>query len=187
VQFPSLNYAPDENNMQGSRLPRLLFAVLALGAAIYFSSYYAQMPEVVASHFNGRGVANGWQTKSVFFGMFMAMSVLCVLIGFGLPAFIGALPIQLINLPNKRYWLAPECREVTLEFLKAYFAWFSCAIYVVMIVAFDYAVQSNVHPDHPPAVSHLWVTLAGFLVFVIVWLIRMFTRFGRPPTQGSRS
>ena len=46
--------------MQGARLPRLLFVLLVAGAAIYFSSYYAQLPGVLASHFNGRGIPNGW-------------------------------------------------------------------------------------------------------------------------------
>jgi uncharacterized membrane protein len=171
--------------MQDARLPRLLFVVLAACAAIYFSFYYAQMPDVVASHFNGHGAPNRWQTKPAFFGTFIAMTVLSVVTGFGLPAIIGAVPIQLINLPNKQYWLAPEHRAETLEFLRAYFAWFSCAIYAVMIIAFDYAIQSNQHPEHTPAVSHLWYTLAAFLGFLVVWLIRMFTRFGRLPKNAS--
>jgi len=49
--------------MPDARLPKLVFAVLAVGAAIYFSTYYAQMPDVVASHFKGRGVPNGWQNQ----------------------------------------------------------------------------------------------------------------------------
>lgn len=173
--------------MQDARLPRLLFAVLAAGAAIYFSSYYAQMPEVVASHFNGRGVPNGWQTKPAFFGLFVAVSVLAAVVGFGIPRIIASLPPQLINLPNKRYWLAPEHLAETLKFLSAYFAWFGCAIFVIMILTFDYAIQSNLHPDNRPDVSRMWYTLVGFLVFVVVWIARMFTRFGRVPQHNVRS
>lgn len=172
-----------EENSMDSRLPRLVFALLAIYAEIHFSSSYAQMPEVVASHFDGRGAPNGWQTKTAFFGAFIAMTALSVVIGFGLSAIIGAIPIQLINLPNKQYWLSPEHRGATLEFLKSYFAWFSCAIYLVMIVFFDYAVQSNLRPENPPAVSHLWYTLGVFLGFVVVWLIRMFMRFGGVPQE----
>jgi uncharacterized membrane protein len=71
--------------MQDARLPKLVFAALAVGAAIYFSNYYAQMPDVVASRFNGRGVPNSWQTKPAFFGLFPAVSVLIAIIGFGIP------------------------------------------------------------------------------------------------------
>jgi uncharacterized membrane protein len=173
--------------MQDARLPRLLFAVLAAGAAIYFSSYYAQMPEVVASHFNARGVPNGWQTKSAFFGLFVAVSVLAAVVGFGIPRIIASLPPQLINLPNKRYWLAPEHLAETLKFLSAYFAWFGCAIFVIMILTFDYAIQSNLHPENPPDVSRMWYILVGFLAFMVVWIARMFTRFGRVPQQNARS
>lgn len=170
-----------------SRLPKFIFVFLARYAAAHFSAVYPQLPGVVASHFDGRGAPNGWQTKQAFFAGFVGMTVLCVLIGFGLARMIGALPIQLINLPNKRYWLAPEHREDTLEWLKAYFAWFACGIYGAMIVAFDYAAQCNLHPDHPPGVARLWYTLGSFLVFVIAWLVGMFTKFLRPPQSNAGS
>jgi uncharacterized membrane protein len=171
--------------MQDARLPKLIFAVLAVGAAIYFSTYYSQLPDVVASHFNGRGVPNGWQTKPAFFGLFAAVGVLIAIIGFGIPRIIASVPPQLINLPNKRHWLAPEHLAETMNFLKSYFAWFSCAVFLIMILTFDYAIQSNLHPDHRPDVSRLWYILAGFLAFVVVWIIRMFTRFSRVPGNAS--
>lgn len=168
-----------------SRLPKLLFAVLAAYAAIHFSSYYPQLPDVVASHFNGRGVANGWQTKSAFFSVFVGVSVLAAVVGFGIPRIIEALPPQLINLPNKAYWLAPDHLRATMEFLRNFFAWFGCAVFVVIIVTFDYAIQSNLHPDNRPAISRTWFVLAGFLVFTVVSVTRMVMRFGRPPEGRS--
>jgi uncharacterized membrane protein len=117
--------------MQDARLPKLIFTVLAVGAAIYFSRYYAQLLDVVASHFNGRGVPNGWQTKPAFFGLFVAVSVLIAIIGFGIPRIIASVPPRLINLPNKQYWLAAEHLAETMAFLKAYFAWFGCAAFLI--------------------------------------------------------
>lgn len=168
-----------------SRLPKLLFAGLAAYAAIHFSPYYAQLPEVVASHFNGRGVANGWQTKSAFFMVCVGVSVLGVVIGFVIPRIIATLPPQLINLPNKAYWLAPDHLEETIEFLNSYFVWFSCGVFMVIILTFDYAIQSNLHPDSRPDVSRMWYILAGFVVFIVVWISRMFMRFGRRPQDSS--
>jgi len=163
----------------------LIFAVLAVGAAIYFSTYYAQMPDVVASHFNGRGVPNGWQTKPPFFGMFAALTVLAAVVGFGVPRIIASVPPQLVNLPNKQYWLRPEHVAETMAFLNAYFAWLGCAVFLIMILTFDYAMQSNLHPDHRPDVSRMWYILAGFLAFVVVWIVRIFTRFVRLPQDNS--
>ena len=167
-----------------SRLPKFLFLFLAAYAAIHFSAYYSQLPEVVASHFDAHGVANSWQTKSAFFGIFLGVTVLAVVVGFGVPRIIGVVPAQLINLPNKRYWLAPEHLAETLEFLKTYFAWFGCAVYLIMILTFDYAVQSNLHPDHPPDVSRMWYILAGFITFMVVWITRLMRRFLRPPAEN---
>lgn len=168
-----------------SRLPKLLFVALAAYAAIHFSSYYSELPDVVASHFDARGVANGWQTKSAFFGVFVGVSVLATIIGFGIPLIISAAPTPLINVPNKLYWFSPERREESLQFLSVYFAWFGCAVFLVLILTFDYAIQSNLDPDHPPDVSRLWYILVGFVVFVIVWTIRLFRRFARPPQDNS--
>jgi len=83
--FPPL-YACKRTSMQKSRLPKLVFVLLAVWAAFYFSSLYAQLPEVMASHFNARGVPNGWQTKSAFFSVLVGVSVLAAVIGFAILA-----------------------------------------------------------------------------------------------------
>lgn len=171
--------------MQKSSLPKLVFLLLAVGAAFYFSSLYAQLPEVMASHFDARGVPNGWQTKSAFFGVLIGVSVIAAVVGFGIPMLITALPPQLINLPNKAYWLAPERRSETMNFLNAHFAWFGCALFAVVLFAINFAVQANLHPHSPPGAAPFLFVLFGFLAFAIVGTIRVFKRFGPPPETNS--
>jgi uncharacterized membrane protein len=167
-----------------SRLPRLVFALLVLYAAVHFSSLYSQLPEVVASHFNALGAANGWQPKQAFFTIFVGVSVLAALIGFVIPRIIAVIPAELINLPNKRYWLAPEHLEETQDFLKTYFAWFGCAMFLIILLTFDYAAQQNLHPENPPSPARMWYILAGFLLFTLVWTMRMIIRFTRIPPHS---
>ena len=171
--------------MQKSSLPKIVFVLLAVGAAIYFSSLYAQLPEVVASHFNARGVPNGWQTKSAFFSVLIGVSVLAAVVGFGIPRLIMLLPPEYINLPNKGYWLAPERRADTMGFLNGYFAWFGCALFAVILVTINFAVQANLHPDRRPEATPMLFVLAGFLSFAIVGTVRIFKRFGPPPQDNS--
>jgi len=164
-----------------SRLPKLIFVLLVLYAVVHFSNNYSQLPAVVASHFNARGMPNGWQTKQAFFVVFAVVSFLIVFVAFGIPRLISALPPQLINLPNKQYWLAPQNLAETRAFLETQFAWFGCAVYVVIILAFDFAIQSNLHPENPPNPNRIWYILGAFLVFVPLWIIRLTLRFSTTP------
>jgi len=164
-----------------ARLPKIIFVLLAAYAAIRFWYCYPLLPATVAAHFNAQGVANGWQSKQAFFQGFVLVSVLSAVIGFGLPKIIAAVPTQLINLPNKQYWLSPEHLAETQAFLSNFFAWFGCAVFFIVIATFNYAIESNLHPEHRPDISRLWYILAGFIAFVVIWSIRMMAKFMRPP------
>ena len=163
------------------RLPRFLFFVLAIFAAVHFSAYYSQLPDLLQSHFNGQGHPNGLQTKPVFFGFFVGLTVLVAFVIFGLPALIRALPLELLNVPNKSYWFAPEHREDSLQFLSAWSAWFGCAVFLVCCFACDYAVKSNLHPQNRPDPAQFVYALVAFLTFALVWIIRILRHFARIP------
>lgn len=164
-----------------ARVPKGLFLVLAICASIYFSHYYSYLPKVVASHFDSHGFANGWETKQTFFQLFAGMTLLSAFLVFGIPTLIRLMPKRWINLPNKEYWLRPGQRAASMKFLDAWFAWFGCAVYALIVFAFDYAVQTNLRSPYGPNSAHLWYMLVAFGAFTLIWTIRLFGRFSQVP------
>jgi RsiW-degrading membrane proteinase PrsW (M82 family) len=169
-----------------SRLPKLLFVLMVAFAAAYFSSVYPKLPEIVASHFNSSGRPNGWQPKQVFLAFFIGATVLPAILEFAIPRIIGSVPVELINLPNKRYWLSPEHAPETLEFLASAFAWFGCALYAMTLFVFNYAVQANLHPGTPPDANTMWMAIGGFAAFTVIWGLRMAIHFARTPDASAK-
>ena len=167
-----------------SRLPRVLYFVMVLLAAIYFSLLYAKLPEVVATHFSANGTPGNWQPKSGFLGMFVLMSVVPAVLVFGVPALIKALPPSLVNLLNKEYWLSEERADETQEFLGAWFGWFGCAVYFMILFAMNYAMQANLHPGERPSAETMMWMVYGFAGFTLVWVLRIPLHFVRKPGAG---
>jgi hypothetical protein len=169
-----------------ARLPKALFLFLAVCATAYFWHCYPQLTSIVASHFDRHGIANGWETKQTFFEIFAGMTLLSAVVVFGLPKIIAPTPRQFIHLPNKEYWLGPEQWAASMEFLSAWFAWFGCAAYAVIIAAFDYAIQSNLHSPGGLNPARLGYVLVLFAAFAVVWAMRFRKRFGRLPRGPSK-
>lgn len=167
-----------------SRLPKSLFVILVLIGVVYFWSNYAQLPDVVASHFNARGVPNGWQSKTMFLAFFAGAIGLASFVAFGVPGLISKLPVDKVNLPNKRYWLAPERQADTLAFLAGSFAWFGCAVLAVLLTAVNYAIDRNLHPEPQLRTPALVYVLAGFFLFTMIWSFRLLSRFRTTPPDA---
>lgn len=171
--------------MNDTRFPKLLFSVFSALAFAYFFHFYSQLPATVASHFDAHGNVNGWQSKTVFYGFLVGTILLMAFIGFALPRLMNRIPIQFVNLPNKNYWLAPERREASMEFLAAQFGWMACALLPVILFAFNYAIQCNLHPHGPSDSSAITYPLFALLFFMLLWTVRIFNRFGPPPEDSS--
>jgi uncharacterized membrane protein len=164
-----------------SRLPKLIFVLLVLLAAVHFSRLYPLLPDVVASHFGERGNPNGWQAKQIFFAFFVGVSVIATVFTFGIPALVRALPVQLFNLPNKQYWLTGQRREASLEFISGWFGWYGCAMFLLEWYVFEFAIQANLRPERVEHPERLLYVILAFLAFTIAWIARIVVHFSGPP------
>jgi uncharacterized membrane protein len=168
-----------------SRLPKLIFVVLAAIAAVYFWSMYAQLPETVATHFSGTGTPGNWQPKSVLMWTLVAVSVIPAVLVFGVPAIVRALPAALVNIPNREYWLSGERAEQTQEFLAGWFGWFGCAVFLLMLWVFHFVVQWNLHPGDGRNADQLMWGVGAFGLFTAVWVLRLPLHFAGRPSSGN--
>src|SRR2546425_908938 len=103
--------------VQNSGLPRLVYVLLAAIGLLYFSFLYPQLPDPMASHFNASGAATAWMPKSGFFMLIAVVTLAASVPVFLVPMSMAKLPNDKINLPNKEYWLAPERRIETMQYL----------------------------------------------------------------------
>jgi uncharacterized membrane protein len=163
------------------RLPRFLYAVLFLAGLLMSIYYYPQMPERMASHFAADGSVNGWQSRSAFFVLMLLVTSTSAIVGFLAPRQIAARSNARINLPHRDYWLAPERRAETLQFITSTMAWFACGILFVLISGTFLALQANLTPAHRFNSEAMLAVLVGFLIGLLGLLFRLVRHFRKIP------
>jgi serine/threonine-protein kinase len=166
--------------MDKMRLPNSIFLLLVLLGALQFAYYAPRLPEIIGSHFGAAGSVNGWQTKLAFFSMELFMIVLAAIISFGVPRLLDSIPISLINLPNKEFWFAPERRQETLAYFRAWSAWFGCALLAFLLFVMELAFRANLHTPPQFNNSAFIPALLAFVFFDITLVLRLILHFSRP-------
>lgn len=139
-----------------------------------------RLPERVASHFDAGGVANGFMTRELYLAIVLALVVL-------LPALVAVLittsmrhdPPRL-NLPNRDYWLAPERRRATTDYLAAHAAWLAALVALLAVAVHLLVIRANrLDPPHLDAAPFLTVLLC-FAVAIALWIAALLRRFTPP-------
>ena len=167
------------------RLPASIFALLLVYACLQARFQHSKLPGVIATHFRGGGLANGWQTPSHAFTTGLGVIALAALIGFGVPQLIAVIPVSLMNLPHSEYWFAPERRASTLAYFRASLAWFGCALLAFLLFVNELVFRANLARPQQLNTTAFVTALFLFLCFVLAWTIRLMVHFSRPGSVHS--
>lgn len=157
----------------------IFMAVLvSLGQSAY---YWPRLPAKLASHFGIDGQANGWQSKEAFFALNFCVILLLAVLFVGLPIALRRLPASVINLPHKEYWLAPERREETLSFLQNQLELIGASALLLVTAIMQMAMKANLTQSPALPSALLMPLMAGFIIFELMCVVRILTRFSAPP------
>ena len=153
----------------------VLIVVLEALAALQIAYYFRKLPGVVASHFNAAGIANAWQTKQTFMETYGIVLLGIAAVYFVVPRLLFTLPPEMIHLPNKRYWLAPERRTQTLDDFADRFAALGAGTLALVVICFQLVFQANLGGTAlSGAVPAL---IAAYGAFAATWLALLLLRY----------
>jgi uncharacterized membrane protein len=162
--------------MKTSRTPVIFLALLY---AVFFSCLALanrQLPEQVAGHFNATGQPDSWMSRPAylqFISIFGSVVPLFIIVVF------RSLPMNLINVPNRDYWFAPERRAQSRRFLFCQSFWFACLMSGFFIGVNFAVVQANTHSPARLSLTVLLGVAGFFLAGTLLWVMNLFRQFSR--------
>lgn len=145
--------------------------------------YWRHLPERVATHFGPGGEPNDWMDRTSAVLVLGGFQLFFPLLLVGVVRLLRWIPNGLINIPHREYWLAPERRESSLEWLEFPMAGIAGLVAVLMAVLSHLTFRANSGAgklEEFPFFVCLAIHLGG-----TAWLVICILRhFGRVPQQS---
>jgi hypothetical protein len=163
----------------GSRLPRVVLGVLFAGSALRVATVWSQLPSVMASHFDGAGRPNGFMPRNAFFTTMALVGGGSILLTLFAPVGLRYVPTQLINLPNRDYWLAPERRDASIARLETVLSWLSVQVAVLLVLVLELTIRANLGRGRLD-MSVFVVVFGLFLASMPITFLMLVRRFRLP-------
>lgn len=164
------------------RFGRLFLVVALLICGIEIIRLWGIVPgPQMAAHFNIQGEPDRFVSKMEFF-WFQVQTLLIVLgVGILLQALISFVPAEMVNMPNREYWLAPERRNATMDRFGSFTAFMSGVMLLAVHAGFEFAAYANLaSPIHFNAQGMMIVMVAVFIGIGIM-LVQFMISFRIPP------
>lgn len=162
-------------------LPLALLLLLTSGSVAFFVYYGQWFPPTLAVHFNGAGDPDGWMDRIKFIVIGSSLS-------FMVPAFVVAclgvlprvLPVGMVNLPNRDYWLAPEQREDTFTRLLCVSLWLGCLVEAFLMAVWIMIARANPSTGTAHLSADHAVVVGGFVIAMLAFVIWVKRAFATP-------
>lgn len=162
---------------KSSWTPVLVVAAIALAAYAYVFVTSARLPDFTATHFNIQGEPNAMSSRSGY-RAFMAVLVIGIpILIAGLPAALSRRWPQLLNIPHRDHWLAPERIEDTLSSIRVRMAVIALAMIALQCFVHRLVLGANASDRPELDQQSLLIGLSLFGAFMLGWILSLWRRF----------
>jgi hypothetical protein len=156
-----------------------LLVLLAAAGLAFVLVTAARLPAIAATRFDFGGAPNAFVSSQGYrWLMGFLVSFVPLLVAF-LPALIGSRWPQLLNIPNRDYWLAPERRAVALASVGSRTMLLAAVMIVFMCFSHWLVLEANAAAPMKLAETPLFIGVVAFAAFVIGWIVALRARFRR--------
>lgn len=164
---------PKQNNHPLALALFSLLSALLVGHAIY---HYFILPDQVATHFGLSGEPDAWGPKTVFFLWYFIITGVFIAMFAGVNLALKPGHRSWLNIPNKKYWLAPERIHDTLIYVRSGLLLFGSG---TLLFVLDLVHQSfQVSLRNTSKLDHFLLSFAVYLLFCVFWISAVYRRFG---------
>jgi hypothetical protein len=164
-----------------SRTLAVVLIALCLAFWIDLALTASRLPDRVATHFGLDGRPNGWMSR---FGCVMFTGLTATGLA-GVMALVGyniqRIPPPLINIPHRKFWMAPDRLEATRACIKQFMLWLACCEVVFFAGLHHLMLDANRFSPPKLRTEFLWPLVGAFLLAVLWRVIPMLRRFSKVP------
>ncbi len=165
------------------RFGRVFYAIVLLICVFELARLWTITPPQMAAHFNIQGNPDRFVSKPEFF-WYQIQTVLVVIVVSLLPQILFlVVPVNLVNMPNREYWLAPERRRETVNRLSSFAAMMFGMILLAIQAAFEISVYANLQT--PIVFNARWMLISMIVCFagIGLLLVRLVVSFQWPSSK----
>lgn len=166
--------------MQKSKnLAAITLTILLVLAVVQQLWYWTQLQAQVATHFDVHGQPDGWMSKNAATATMLAMQICLPIFLASISWLICHLPYQLVNIPNRKYWLHVDRRVASLKFLQTLLLWMADSTALFLAAIGHLTFRANVAGNG----LELWLFVPAFVTFlfsIFLMLGLILWRFRKP-------
>ena len=169
--WPLKAFRDREMAMNSTKTGYLILAGLMLLGVVQHAWYWPQLPERVATHFGIDGKPNDWMSRSTSTIVFLALQSGVPVLMLAMTSMAARMPVSMVNIPNREYWLHPERRGTTMAHVSLMMTWIAVLTSLFMAAIGHLTFIANKTGDG--------LNLPLFLSGLVTFLIAVFTIAGR--------